>query len=114
MAETIDLDITIHQGATFEQLVQVLDQDRDPVDITGFAGVGEIRDTYGGTLLGTFTVTLTTPATGYCKFAMTPTATGNMSYATPARYDVDIYSGTVRYRIARGTATLALKVNELP
>ena len=113
MARTIDLNITIDQGATFEQLVQVLDQDRDPVNLTGFSGVGEVRDTYGGSLLATFTVSVTTPATGYVKFSLTPTSTGALSFTTPAVYDVDVVSGTVRYRVARGTATLALKVNQL-
>ncbi|HHM12824.1 MAG TPA: hypothetical protein ENJ16_04670, partial [Planctomycetaceae bacterium] len=71
-ATTIDNDIVVNQGATFELLVQVLDTDRNPLDLTGFLGRGQIKDTFGGTVDASFTVTITDAVNGKVTATLTP------------------------------------------
>jgi hypothetical protein len=59
----------------------------DVADLTGYTGASQIRDTAGGTLAGTFTVTLGT-TNGYCDLTMEDNLTDAM---TPGTYVYDIF-----------------------
>ena len=108
---SVRADITIQQGATFEQEVQVIDASGTAIDLTGFLGRGVIRDAIGGTLIATFTVTISDAANGKVTFSLTPTTTESLSWTGWHVYDVEVYSGSaVVYRVAEGRAELSLEV----
>jgi len=102
MAATFN--ITIDQGADFSGRFTT------GADLTGYTGAALIKDTYGGTTLGTFTVT-TNGTAGTVDLFMDSVATA----AIPAGqyvYDVRIANATTgdEQRIAQGAATVSPRV----
>jgi len=106
--------LTIQQGATFQKIVNVVDADGAAVNLTGFLGRGQIRDTFGGTLTGSFTVTITDPTDplgAEVTITLLPSVTAAFSWEGAYFYDIEVYSGVaIVYRILQGRVLLSEEV----
>ena len=110
MAATIE-DIVIEQGATFEKVATVKDASGTVVNLTGFLGRGQIRDKIGGSLIASFTVTITDAVNGEVTISMLPSTSASLSWDGCYVYDIEVYSGVaVVYRILQGRVKLSKEV----
>tara|TARA_R100001509_G_scaffold151716_1_gene111357 strand:- start:188 stop:529 length:342 start_codon:yes stop_codon:yes gene_type:complete len=80
------LDITIHQGATFNLDLQYKDSTGAGVDMTGFTVESKIVDRTTTNTLATFTTTFTDRAVG--KFNLKLSSTVTTGIAVEGLYDV--------------------------
>ena len=86
MVEPGILDITIHQGATFNLDLQYLDSTGAGVDMTGYSVESKIADVTGANTLATFTSTFTDIAVG--KFNMKLSSAVTTAITQEGLYDV--------------------------
>lgn len=80
------LDITIHQGATFNLDLQYLDSTGTGVDMAGYTVESKIVERTGTTVLATFTSTFTDRAVG--KFNLKLSSTVTTAINQEGLYDV--------------------------
>jgi len=81
------MQLSINQGADFFARFQVTNQAGTVVDLTGYIGKSEIRDSAGGALIGTFTVTLG-GLNGFIDMVMDDLITNAL---TPGSYVYDVF-----------------------
>lgn len=86
MIQPAKYDITIHQGATFELLVQYKDATGTPVNMSGFTTSGTLWDRLGTTKLATFDSPYTAQASGAFKLRLSYTTTSGIT--EQGQYDV--------------------------
>jgi len=112
MAVTLDqtgrVDLVIAQGATFTGTF-TWKIDGSPVDVTGYTGAAKIKDTYGGTLLATFTVTLG-GAAGTITCTLSATTTGALTAPATGVWDLELTSGSTVRRLLAGNVTITPQV----
>lgn len=110
-AETLDL--TIEQGATFEQFILVKRADETPYDLAGWIGRGQVRRSHrDSTVLIDFTVTITDAPTGEVRISLTAAQTTALPYRFSGVYDVEleqISTGKV-IRVLQGRAIISPEV----
>lgn len=102
-------NIIIDQGTTFNTIINLTDNNGDPVDLTGYTGGSEMRKHYTSSNSQNFTVTLG-GANGTVVLSLTSSQTANLS---PGRYvyDVEVRSGAnVVSRIVEGVITVTPEV----
>lgn len=108
------LDIVVEQGATFDLVVDLLDEDGHPrTDLGGYTGAMQIRtsdasDASDATLLGTASVTVD-DVNSQAVATITDTDTRGYSW-TAGRWDLEITNGSRTERIATGNASLRREV----
>lgn len=103
--------LKIEKGATLSVVFDVEDTAGTAIDLTGFAGRGTIRPSVGSsTTTQALTVTITTAASGIVTVSLTATETAALTAGFVGVYDVEVYSGTVVYRIAEGVAIVSGEV----
>jgi len=94
------LKLRLEQGATKRFTIEYRDPTGAPIDLTGYAGRGQIRPTPPSTeVLGEFVVTIPDPETGVVLVELPATAlehlelTGrNFTETTEASYDIEVYT----------------------
>lgn len=103
MIEPGKYDITIHQGATFELNLQLLDGNNSPVVMSGYTVAGKLFDRLGVTQLATFTQSWTAIQSGMFKMTIPASTTATLS--GDAQYDILVTepSGT-KYYLLEGAA----------
>lgn len=74
----VKTEITVYEGAYFYKEFTVVDVSGTAVDLTGWAGSGTAATSQGGTPMGSFTVSLVTPAAGVISAALEEADTANM------------------------------------
>jgi hypothetical protein len=79
-------DITIHQGATFEVELQLLNGDSTPTDLTGFTVSGTIWDRLGVRKLAVFASPWVNQASGIFKLRLSSSVTSGIT--EQGAYDV--------------------------
>lgn len=96
-----DLD-AILQGATYYRVLELEDENGDPVDLTSWVGSGkgarcQMRDSNnGGTVVATPTLTILAPYTdGKIGFLLTSTVTTAMGAVTEGVFDLELYDSNV-------------------
>ena len=70
-------DLALEIGATFDGQIALTDDDDDPIDLTGFTVVWQVRETPSGSVIlniGTY-CTVPTPANGVILFSVPPSIT---------------------------------------
>lgn len=114
-------DITVEQGATFEETLSITDEDGDPVDLSGMTARAQIRKTYSDpTVIASFVATVETPATdGIVTMKMTAantallpvaSATGYLKVPTNYVYDLELVDGVTVTRLIEGTCAVSPEV----
>ena len=103
------VNLVVDQGATFET-VQTLTQDNgDLIDLTGYSGTAQLRKHYTSSNSTSFTVTLG-GANGTVTLGMSANTTANI-VAGRYVYDVELVdSGNIATRLIEGIVTVTPQV----
>ena len=102
-------NILIDQGTTFSTVINLTDDNGEPVDLTGYTGDSEMRKHYTSSNSQSFSVSLG-GTLGTVTLSLTSGQTANL---TPGRYvyDVEVTSGAnVVSRIVEGIVTVTPEV----
>lgn len=102
-------NIIIDQGTTFSTIINLTDDNGDPIDLTGYTGDSEMRKHYSSSNSTSFGVTLG-GVDGTVVLTLSANQTSNL---TPGRYvyDVEVTSGAnVVSRIVEGIVTVTPEV----
>lgn len=100
-------NITIDQGATFSSGIDLLDDNDEPVDVTGYVARGQIRKHYSSSNAVNFTTTL---SNGSLVISLTAIQTANI---TSGRYVYDLElvdAANTVMRILEGIVTVTPEV----
>jgi len=126
---------TIEQGTTVDFELQYRDSSNNPIDLTGYTGAMSIRSTYSGsgtTYLAFTSLTGSQYASGKPSGSAflsisgsnlsTPPSSGSvgvyvgfgltdgLTFTTPAYYDIELTSGSIRTRLLEGRINLSQQV----
>lgn len=105
----------VDQNTTFRFVIEYLDSNGDPIDLTGASAKMQVRDTKGGSKLA---FTLTSPSggitidapNGKLTLTMTPTQTNKLFYPKSS-YDVMLVDASgVKTKLVEGFLTLSRSV----
>ena len=102
-------NIIIDQGTTFSTIINLTDDNGDPIDLTGYTGDSEMRKHYTSSNSTSFGVSLG-GVDGTVVLTLSANQTSNL---TPGRYvyDVEVTSGAnVVSRIVEGIVTVTPEV----
>jgi len=102
-------NIIIDQGTTFSTIINLTDDNGDPINLTGYTGDAEMRKHYTSSNSQSFSINLG-GTSGTVTLSLTATQTANL---TPGRYvyDVEVTSGAnVVSRIVEGIVTVTPEV----
>jgi uncharacterized membrane protein len=102
-------NIIIDQGTTFSTIINLTDDNGDPIDLTGYTGDSEMRKHYTSSNSQSFSVSLG-GTSGTVTLSLTAAQTANL---TPGRYvyDVEVTSASnVVSRIVEGIVTVTPEV----
>jgi hypothetical protein len=126
---------TIEQGTTVDFELQYKDSSNTPIDLTGYTGAMSIRSTYSGS--GTTYLTLTSlsgsqyadgkpsgsaflsisgsnlstpPSSGSIGIYIGWELTDGLTFTSPAYYDIELTTGSIRTRILEGRINLSQQV----
>jgi hypothetical protein len=102
-------NIIVDQGTTFSTIINLTDDNGDPINLTGYTGDAEMRKHYTSSNSQSFSVNLG-GTSGTVTLSLTATQTANL---TPGRYvyDVEVTSGAnVVSRIVEGIVTVTPEV----
>ena len=102
-------NIVIDQGTTFASDISILDENEDPIDLTGYLDRGQIRKTYTSTTAVNFTTAL---AEGVLVLSLTANQTANIVSGRYV-YDVELVDTTnTVVRILEGIVTITPEVTK--
>ena len=105
------LDITIDQGSTFNLVFDVLDDNSDPLDLSGCTVAGQMRKNYTTNVSTTFSTSIAN--TNEVTLSLTATQTANIT-ADIYFYDVELNDGaSVITRIIQGRVTVTPEVTKI-
>lgn len=102
-------NIIIDQGTTFSTIINLTDDNGDPINLTGYTGDAEMRKHYTSSNSQSFSINLG-GTSGTVTLSLTSAQTANL---TPGRYvyDVEVTSGAnVVSRIVEGIVTVTPEV----
>lgn len=102
-------NIIIDQGTTFSTIINLTDDNGDPIDLTGYSGDSEMRKHYTSSNSQSFSISLG-GTSGTVTLSLTASQTANL---TPGRYvyDVEVTSASnVVSRIVEGIVTVTPEV----
>ena len=102
-------NIIIDQGTTFSTVINLTDDNGDPIDLTGYTGDSEMRKHYTSSNSQSFSIALG-GNTGTVTLSLTAGQTANLT-AGRYVYDVEVTSGAnVVSRIVEGIVTVTPEV----
>lgn len=102
-------NIIIDQGTTFSTVINLTDDNGDPIDLTGYTGDAEMRKHFTSSNSQSFSVTLGGNS-GTISLGLTASQTANLT-AGRYVYDVEITSSSnVISRIVEGIVTITPEV----
>lgn len=112
----VTYNINIKQGAEWATSMQILDENDQPINLTGYSATMQIRDMPGGMLIKEIK---TTPGTGITITALTGTIGLALTAAETAlftfqaaQYDLLIDSGTTKTYLLEGEIKLTKRVTK--
>lgn len=104
---TIKANIQIDQGTDFDAEIELLDQNNNALDLTGYSAWSQMKKNYASSDVTDFTVIVSEPRSlGKLKITLTESQTNAL---TPGRYLYDVVvadSGGKYTRAVQGTATV--------
>lgn len=99
-------NLYIDQGATYNAVVQVFDDNDNPFDLTGYTPAAQIRKNYAtNTVAATFTSNVLIAANGTISLSLTSSQTANLKYGRYV-YDVEITGVGLTLRPVEGIITV--------
>lgn len=100
-------NLVVDQGTTFASSIELLDQNDEAIDVTGYSARGQIRKHFTSTNSVSFTTGL---SNGSLVISLTANQTANMTFGRYV-YDVELIdiNGTV-VRILEGIVTVTPEV----
>lgn len=102
-------NIIIDQGTTFSTVINLTDDNGDPIDLTGYSGDAEMRKHYTSSNSQSFSVSLGGTG-GTVTLSLSASQTANLT-AGRYVYDVEVTSGSnVVSRIVEGIVTVTPEV----
>lgn len=105
----IKANLLIDQGSSYSTTINLLDDNGDPVALTGYTANAQLRKTYTSLTATTFSVTLG-ESDGTVELSLTANATSNL---TPGRYVYDVLltnPSSIKSRIVEGIVTVTPRV----
>lgn len=103
------VNLVVDQGATFETVLTLTQDNGDLIDLTGYTGTAQLRKHYTSSNSTSFTVTLG-GANGTVTLGMSANTTANV-VAGRYVYDVELVdSGNVATRLIEGIVTVTPQV----
>jgi hypothetical protein len=103
------VNLVVDQGATFETVLTLTQDNGDLIDLTGYTGTAQLRKHYTSSNSTSFTVTLG-GANGTVTLGMSANTTANV-VAGRYVYDVELVdSGSVATRLIEGIVTVTPQV----
>jgi hypothetical protein len=103
------VNLVVDQGATFETVLTLTQDNGDLIDLTGYSGTAQLRKHYTSSNSTSFTVTLG-GANGTVTLGMSANTTANV-VAGRYVYDVELVdSGNVATRLIEGIVTVTPQV----
>jgi len=107
---SIKTNLVIDQGTSFFITMNVMDDNGDPIDLSGYNTASQIRKWYTSSNSVSFTVS-SGPNTGILSLSLTPAQTGNLS-AGRYVYDIELTSNSTGavYRVVEGIVTVTPQV----
>ena len=103
-------NLVIDQGTDYSTVVNVTDDDDNPINLTGYTGRGQIRKHYTSSNAVSFSVSVSNAELGQLTLALTATQTSNMA-ASRYVYDVEVVSSAnIVSRIIEGIVTITPEV----
>lgn len=116
------VDLTIEQGAVYKATLTIKDELLALIDLTGYTFSGQIRKKYDDkSALASFTFTILNQVTYKGQVEMTLTdvqtsqipvdgASGPKKTLTQYAYDVEVNTGSYKYRLMEGIAYISPEV----
>lgn len=99
-------NLYIDQGATYNAIVQVFDDDDVVFNLTGYTANSQIRKNYAtNTVAATFTANILAASNGTISLALSASQTANLKYGRYV-YDVEIYKDDVVLRPIEGVVVV--------
>lgn len=108
-------DITIEQGATFSKTIRLKDSAGDAVNLSDVTSVrGQVRKNYSSSDYYSFTLAVTSAASGLISWQMTSTVSASIPVTSVQNYvyDVELVKTSSVERILSGTATVLPEVTK--
>jgi hypothetical protein len=103
------VNLVVDQGATFETVLTLTQDNGDLIDLTGYSGTAQLRKHYTSSNSTSFTVTLG-GANGTVTLGMSANTTANV-VAGRYVYDVELVdSGNIATRLIEGIVTVTPQV----
>lgn len=103
------VNLVVDQGATFETVLTLTQDNGDLIDLTGYSGTAQLRKHYTSSNSTSFTVTLG-GANGTVTLGMSANTTANI-VAGRYVYDVELVdSGNIATRLIEGIVTVTPQV----
>jgi DUF4097 and DUF4098 domain-containing protein YvlB len=102
-------NIIIDQGTTFSTVINLTDENGDPINLTGYTGDAQMRKHYTSSNSQSFSISLGSTS-GTVALSLTANQTANL---TPGRYVYDVEvrsSANVVSRIVEGIVTVTPEV----
>lgn len=94
-------NLYLDQGATFVSNLTYTDNNKNPVDLSGFSVRAEFRNSYSTANSYTFTASMIDEGNGVVNLSMSASDTANVK-AGRYVYDIEAYNGTIVTRIFEG------------
>ena len=99
-------NLYIDQGSTYTVTVQVFGDSINPLDLTGYNAIAQIRRNYASqNPSANFVATVSDAPNGKVSLSLTAADTANIKYGRYV-YDVEIVSGPLAFRAAEGIVTV--------
>lgn len=103
------INLVIDQGTSFESVLNLKDDDENPVNLTGYTGAGQIRKHYSSSNSTSFTIALG-GANGTVTISLSANTTANL-VAGRYVYDVEVTdTGGLVSRLFEGIVTVTPQV----
>lgn len=109
---TADYNITLKQGASWtSEVISVVDEDGDPVDLSGFEGTSQIRASIGAAdVITTMDVAIGGADMNEVTFSITSENAALLTAGFEGEYDVKLASGPEVYYVVQGRVLVRGKV----
>lgn len=101
------VNLIVDQGTNFNTIIELTDENNDPLNVTGYSASGQIRKHPGSNTAVSFTTNL---SNGYLTISLSHAQTSNI---VPGRYSYDVEltdASNVRIRIIEGIVTVTPEV----
>jgi hypothetical protein len=117
MTTTATYDLEINQGATYSLQLAFQTDQNTPMDLTGYAGLSEIRHNATRELAATFTVTIVDTLLGLVSLELSAEDAALLPFSTKVpnlAYDLVFTIGTEVLRALEGSVSVSRQVTVIP